>query len=281
MSDEQQNVGLFIAYASLMTMAVVPIYSGSIASLSGMKRPPNAPKRRKTGSPLEDSDDEDEAVSESLSSNDAWMFPVMGSIVLFSLYLLFRFLDKDYINYLITIYFSVMGCAAVAKTGLMLVKKAVPVSFLKDRFAKYRLTLSRGGKRRLGEARISPSIMLIQCSRCFTRQLHLHPLLSPGGCRSTHGILQRHKELDRVQHLWLSVLHQCDPTLVSGLIQDWYHSTRRTFLLRHLLGFWNRGHGQCRQEFRWTHQGDLAEGHCELFAGQYPQGTRLYNAWLG
>ncbi|KAI8141484.1 signal peptide peptidase-domain-containing protein [Fennellomyces sp. T-0311] len=146
-SEDQKEVGLFIAYGALMTMAFVPIYSGSIASLRGMKRPPNAPKRKKTDSPLEDSEDEDEGISESLSSSDAWMFPVMGSIVLFSLYMLFRYLDTEVLNYLITGYFSLMGCAAVAKTGLMVTKKLVPTSFLKAHVSKYRLTLSRQGKR--------------------------------------------------------------------------------------------------------------------------------------
>ncbi|KAI9250986.1 signal peptide peptidase-domain-containing protein [Phascolomyces articulosus] len=146
-SEQQQEIGLYIAYGALMTMAFVPIYTGSIASLSGMKRPTNAAKRKKTDSPLEDSDDEDEGITESLSSSDAWMFPVMGSIVLFSLYMLFRYLDTEILNYLITGYFSLMGCAAVAKTGLMVTKKTMPVSLLKAHVSKYRLTLSRQGKR--------------------------------------------------------------------------------------------------------------------------------------
>ncbi|KAJ8653126.1 hypothetical protein O0I10_011175 [Lichtheimia ornata] len=147
MSLSQEETGLYIAYGALMAMATVPIYSGSIASLQGMKRPANAPKRKPSESPLDDSDDEDESVSESLSSSDAWMFPVMGSAVLFSLYLMFRYLNTDYINYLITGYFSLMGCMAVAKTGLLVTKKVVPVSLLKGNVDKYKLILSKQGKR--------------------------------------------------------------------------------------------------------------------------------------
>ncbi|KAI7859643.1 signal peptide peptidase-domain-containing protein [Circinella umbellata] len=146
-SEQQQEIGLYCAYGALMTMAFVPIYTGSIASLGGMKRPENATKRKKTDSPLEDSEDEDEGITESLSSSDAWMFPVMGSIVLFSLYMLFRYLDTEILNYLITGYFSLMGCAAVAKTGFMITKKVIPVNLLKSYVSKYRLTLSRQGKR--------------------------------------------------------------------------------------------------------------------------------------
>jgi len=38
-----------------------------------------------------------------MTAKDAYMFPVMGSIVLFSLYLLFKFLDKDLVNMLLTL----------------------------------------------------------------------------------------------------------------------------------------------------------------------------------
>jgi hypothetical protein len=39
-----------------------------------------------------------------MTAKDAYMFPVMGSAVLFSLYLLFKFLDKDLVNMLLTLY---------------------------------------------------------------------------------------------------------------------------------------------------------------------------------
>ncbi|KAI8393620.1 signal peptide peptidase-domain-containing protein [Radiomyces spectabilis] len=123
-------------------MAVIPIYAGSFAAFRVMKRPANAPRaKKKSASPLEDSDDEEE-ISESLTASDAWMFPVIGSGVLFSLYLLFRFLDKKYINILITVYFSVMGCLAVAKTGLLIAKRIVPLALLKN-VQKYKITLSK------------------------------------------------------------------------------------------------------------------------------------------
>lgn len=140
-----KELGLYIAYGAIITMAVVPIYAGSLASIGGMKRPANAPKAKKSNSPLEDSEDEDESVSESLSSGDAYMFPVIGSCVLFSMYLAFKFLDKKYINYVLTSYFSVMGCAAVTKTFLMVFKKITPVKCLKN-VAKYKLTISKRSK---------------------------------------------------------------------------------------------------------------------------------------
>ncbi|CAM0139739.1 unnamed protein product [Umbelopsis sp. WA50703] len=126
-------------------MAVVPIYVGSFESLKGVKRPQNAAPRKKSTNPLEDSDSESESITESLSANDAWMFPVFGSAVLFSLYLLFRFLDKEYINYLLSAYFAILGCAAVAKVGLLVSKKTIPTSILKH-VEKYKITISKKGK---------------------------------------------------------------------------------------------------------------------------------------
>jgi minor histocompatibility antigen H13 len=147
MEEEFNNTGLYIAYGAVLTMAVVPIYVGSFEAVRSMKRPANAKKsKKKSDSPLEDSDDEDEdSVIESLSSADAYMFPIIGSCVLFSMYLAFRYLDKKYINYFLTAYFSVMGCAAVTKVFLMLAKKFVPTFILKH-VAKYKLTMSKRGK---------------------------------------------------------------------------------------------------------------------------------------
>ncbi|CAO0802556.1 unnamed protein product [Mucor circinelloides] len=145
MESSTKDIGLYIAYGAIITMAVVPIYAGSLGSIKGMKRPSNAPKAKKSDNPLEDSEDEDESISESLSSGDAYLFPIIGSCVLFGMYLAFRYLDKKYINYVLTGYFSIMGCAAVAKTFLMVAKKITPMSLLKN-VAKYKVTLSKRSK---------------------------------------------------------------------------------------------------------------------------------------
>jgi minor histocompatibility antigen H13 len=145
MESSTEELGLYIAYGAIITMAVVPIYAGSLGSLKGMKRPANAAKAKKSDNPLDDSEDEDESVSESLSSGDAYMFPIIGSCVLFSMYLAFRYLDKEYINYVLTAYFSIMGCAAVTKTFLMITRKLAPMELLKP-VAKYKVTLSKRSK---------------------------------------------------------------------------------------------------------------------------------------
>ena len=69
------------------------------------------------------------------------MFPVFGSIVLFSLYLVFKLLDKDYVNYLVTGYFAFLGVIALTNVGVRIVKnssgiKVDPYKFVLTKKAK-------------------------------------------------------------------------------------------------------------------------------------------------
>ncbi|PJF18516.1 Peptidase A22, presenilin signal peptide domain-containing protein [Paramicrosporidium saccamoebae] len=86
---------IFIAYAGLMTMAVVPIYFGSKLSVEE-------------------------------SESDAYWFPVIGSCVLFGFYLLFNYFSKEYINYLLTAYFGAFGAFSVAKMLVGMASMALP-----------------------------------------------------------------------------------------------------------------------------------------------------------
>jgi len=79
------------AYSAIFTMAVVPIWIGAHLSLK-------------------------QKGAESMSSEDAWKFPFIGSGVLFGLYMLFKMFSKEYINLLLTSYFLVFGILAVSGT---------------------------------------------------------------------------------------------------------------------------------------------------------------------
>jgi len=50
---------------------------------------------------------------ETMRKEDAMQFPLVGSVALFSLYCAFKYLDKDWVNFLIGIYFSAVGALAV------------------------------------------------------------------------------------------------------------------------------------------------------------------------
>jgi len=80
-----------ICYSGILLMAVAPIYIGSHLSL-----------KQKGG--------------ETMTSEDAWKFPFIGSAVLFGLYMLFKIFSKDYINLLMTGYFLLFGILAVSGT---------------------------------------------------------------------------------------------------------------------------------------------------------------------
>jgi len=72
------------------------------------------PKRVKERSEDSSSDEDDEPTVDMVSSDDAWMFPIGGSVMLVGLYVLFKYLNKDYLNYLFTAYFGVIGIFAVS-----------------------------------------------------------------------------------------------------------------------------------------------------------------------
>eukprot|EP00301_Raphidiophrys_heterophryoidea_P010018 c15047_g1_i1.p1 GENE.c15047_g1_i1~~c15047_g1_i1.p1 ORF type:complete len:396 (-),score=150.40 c15047_g1_i1:138-1259(-) len=54
--------------------------------------------------------------TEAMSSKDAYMFPVIGSGVLFSLYILIKFISKEYLNMLLGLYFYGIGVIVVHGT---------------------------------------------------------------------------------------------------------------------------------------------------------------------
>ncbi|KAK3830777.1 MAG: minor 13 [Linnemannia elongata] len=143
-SPEALEQGLYVAYAALSTMAVVPIYFGSFASLKKWKNPKQKKKSKKDSKEdSDDSDDEDE-VTESMSLEDAYMFPIFGSMTLFGLYLVFRYIDKTYVNYLLTAYFGLLGVMATTQVGVNCV--APIVKLLGINVDKWHLTLTKKKK---------------------------------------------------------------------------------------------------------------------------------------
>ncbi|CAM6121236.1 unnamed protein product [Calypogeia fissa] len=67
--------------------------------------------------------------TETMSKEHAMRFPFIGSAVLFSLFLLFKFLPKDLINTVLTVYFFVLGILALSATILPLIDSFLPASW--------------------------------------------------------------------------------------------------------------------------------------------------------
>lgn len=94
-----------LAYLAIGSLAILPIYAGSHATL---RRPATAPPP----TTKEEEDEEQDLIVESLTSSDAMLFPVIGGVVLFSLYLVIKYVSKEWLNTIFNIYFTVMGLAS-------------------------------------------------------------------------------------------------------------------------------------------------------------------------
>lgn len=57
-----------------------------------------------------------------MTTKDVFMFPVIGSCVLFGLYLVFKFINKEYVNIVIAAYFLIFSIAALTATLTPLVR---------------------------------------------------------------------------------------------------------------------------------------------------------------
>jgi minor histocompatibility antigen H13 len=55
------------------------------------------------------------ADQEIMSSKDAYMFPVYGSAVLFSIYVLYKFVNKDLLSLIFTAHFMFLGVICVTQ----------------------------------------------------------------------------------------------------------------------------------------------------------------------
>lgn len=128
------------AYFALGISAVIPIWYASHASV---KAPIVLKKKSGNNSAdsVESSDDEDEEI-ERMTSEDAYWFPVLGSGALLSLYLVFKYLDKNLVNALFSGYFSIMGTGALATMLVTITKTTLgPSRWAKQ--TKYKLRLTR------------------------------------------------------------------------------------------------------------------------------------------
>ncbi|KAG1366847.1 signal peptide peptidase 1 [Cocos nucifera] len=70
--------------------------------------------------------------SETMSNEHAMRFPLVGSAMLLSLFLLFKFFSKDLVNAVLTCYFFVLGIIALSATLLPLIKRFLPKHWNED-----------------------------------------------------------------------------------------------------------------------------------------------------
>ena len=103
------NSSLFLAYGVLLTAASGIVYLGSMASL----HTPVSTKALRKQQGLKETDDDEDDLSQGVSSEGAWVFPLLGSSVLVTLFLAFKYLDKDKIILLVNGYFALAGSLVI------------------------------------------------------------------------------------------------------------------------------------------------------------------------
>ncbi|KAF8993675.1 peptidase A22B, signal peptide peptidase [Cyathus striatus] len=108
---------LLASYAGLVLLATGSIYAGAYGSLPNPKRKLG----RKAGKD-DDEDEEDEEFTERMSSNDAWLFPIIGSVALGGLYIIVTYFGKEWINWILGWYFSIAGIGSVWKSSISLAR---------------------------------------------------------------------------------------------------------------------------------------------------------------
>jgi minor histocompatibility antigen H13 len=79
----------------------------------------------------EDGYDPDAPGRETMKQEDAYHFPIIGSISLFSLYMAFKYLGQELVNMLIGAYFGAVGCGALTMTLSPLLVALAPAPMIK------------------------------------------------------------------------------------------------------------------------------------------------------
>ena len=74
---------------------------------------------------------------EAMKQKDAWLFPVMGSAVLFGLYLLFKFFNEKYLNVLLHIYFVLIGSFSIGQLIEEKINEKEPFKTFNDKNVLY------------------------------------------------------------------------------------------------------------------------------------------------
>ncbi|XP_020620625.1 minor histocompatibility antigen H13-like [Orbicella faveolata] len=129
--------GMFVAYSSLVLMALLPIFFGSFRSVKYLI------EQKKSGEQ-----------PESMTSKDAAMFPIIASCTLLGLYIFFKLFSKEYINLLLTVYFFGLGVLAVTHLLRPNVELLLPAAFPNK---NYTLDLTEGkGDKKSGNSDTLP-----------------------------------------------------------------------------------------------------------------------------
>jgi len=142
-------------YGSLLSLSYA---TGAYGSL------PSPKKHSRTSKKDAESEDEDEdELPERLSLEDAWLFPIIGSVVLFGLFLVIKYFGKEWINWILGWYFSVAGIGSVWKSSVTLVRYLLGDERWKS-FERFTVNVKKGRANIFSLAWRTPSLLLMPVS---------------------------------------------------------------------------------------------------------------------
>jgi len=139
---------LLFAYIGIITTATTSIYAGSFGTL------PSSGK----GTSNEDKDEDDSATR--LTAEDAWTFPVLGSLLLAGLFLVIKYFGKEWINWLLSLYFALAGLYSVPHSLTSLAQFTLG-SQRWDEFVKIEVKIAKGTRNIVHFSCRTPSLFLV------------------------------------------------------------------------------------------------------------------------
>ncbi|KYN06199.1 PREDICTED: minor histocompatibility antigen H13 [Cyphomyrmex costatus] len=113
--------GMAIAYGSLIIMAILPIFFGSYRAVKHHKE---QQQLYKTSGEQPDT----------MSRREAAMFPLISSVTLVSLYILYKVFAKEYVNLILAGYFFFLGILALCHLTSPLISSLVPAAIPKTQY---------------------------------------------------------------------------------------------------------------------------------------------------
>ncbi|KAH8119344.1 signal peptide peptidase-domain-containing protein [Phellopilus nigrolimitatus] len=146
-----QDWNLLSSYAGLLGLATLSVYTGSFGSLKAPRKP--------KGSTTEDDSDDDEDIPDRISATDAYLFPILGSVMLLGLYLVVKFLGVEWINWLLGWYFTIAGVGSVWKCSVSVTKTMLGPDCWKS-YNKWKLLLLNGSSEFISFSLRTPSLAL-------------------------------------------------------------------------------------------------------------------------
>ncbi|RNA29096.1 minor histocompatibility antigen H13 [Brachionus plicatilis] len=143
--------GLFLAYSSLVVMALIPIIVGSFKSVKHQSN------QKESGEEIE-----------TMSTREAALFPVIASVTLFGIYLVFQIFSKEHINLLLAFYFFLLGVIALTRMFSSTLGMFWPTSLIENETYDLHFTLnSKNSKNESKEILFVKQIFDRQLIVCF------------------------------------------------------------------------------------------------------------------